>query len=75
MPPEKWKNASVDPFMQNVFSHPYQFDESDFQFKGCWVLFQKKLLLVNSREPGQKPRFAASDLVLHCLPMFHKKGC
>ena len=26
----------------------------------------------NSGEPGQT-RFAASDLVLHCLPMSHKK--
>ena len=24
-------------------------------------------------EPAQMPHFAASDLVLHCLPMSHKK--
>ena len=29
--------------------------------------------LANSGEPDQMPRFAASDLVLHCLPMSHKK--
>ena len=26
----------------------------------------------NSEEPDQTPRFAASDLDLHCLPMSHK---
>ena len=30
-------------------------------------------MLANSGEPDQTPRFAASDLVLHCLPMSHKK--
>ena len=33
----------------------------------------KKLLFANSGEPDQTPRFAASDLVLHCLPMSDKK--
>ena len=27
----------------------------------------------NSGEPDQRPHLAASDLVLHCLPMSHKK--
>ena len=35
--------------------------------------FEKKLLYANRGEPDQMPRFAASDLVLHCLPMSHKK--
>ena len=35
--------------------------------------FLKKLLYSNSGEPDQTLHFAASDLVLHCLPMFHKK--
>ena len=26
-------------------------------------------------KPDQMPHFAVSDLVLHCLPMSHKKGC
>ena len=34
----------------------------------CCVLWQ-----ANSKEPDQMPCFAASDLVLHCLPMPHKK--
>ena len=28
--------------------------------------------VTNSGEPDQTPHFAASDLVLHCLPMSHK---
>ena len=34
--------------------------------------FEKKFLISNSEEPDQTPRFAASNLVLHCLPMSHK---
>ena len=30
-------------------------------------------LFANSGEPDQRPRSAASDLVLHWLPMSHKK--
>ena len=30
-------------------------------------------MLANSGEPDQTPQNAASDLVLHCLPMSHKK--
>ena len=37
----------------------------------CKIL--KKLLFANTGELNQTPRFAASDLVLHCLPMSHKK--
>ena len=50
-----------------------------FPFQGFWVVIfifnqiLKKLLYANSGEPDQTPRFAASDLVLHCLPMFHKR--
>ena len=35
---------------------------------------QKKLLLVNSGDPDQTRHIVASDLVMHCLPMFHKKN-
>ena len=31
------------------------------------------LLYANSGEPDQTQRFAASDLVLHCLPLSYKK--
>ena len=30
-------------------------------------------MLANSGEPEQTPQSAASGLVLHCLPMTHKK--
>ena len=33
----------------------------------------KILLFANSGEPDQTPHFVASDLVLHLLPMSHKK--
>ena len=33
----------------------------------------KKLLFANSGEPDQTPHFAVFDLVLHCLPMSHKR--
>ena len=33
----------------------------------------KRVLYGNSGEPNQMPHFAASGLVLHCLPMSHKK--
>ena len=35
--------------------------------------FEKKLLYANRGEPDQMSHFAASDLVLHCLPMSHNK--
>ena len=65
--------------MPNLFSHPFQMDESisnlrvvgwyfSFLFK-----FKKKFLQATSREPDQMPSIVASDLVLHCLPMSHKK--
>ena len=31
--------------------------------------FKRNFLIANSGEPDQTPRFAASDLVLHCLPL------
>ena len=39
------------------------------------ILFKslKKFLFANSGEPDQTSRFVASDLRLHCLPLFHKK--
>ena len=37
------------------------------------IFKKKKLMLANSGEPDQTSRIAASDLVLHCLPISHKK--
>ena len=56
--------------MLNVFSHPYQLEESISNFSVVgWYLsfvfnFQKKLLYANSGDP---------DLGMHCLHMSHKK--
>ena len=33
----------------------------------------QKVKHANSAEPDQTPRCAASNLVRHCLPMFHKR--
>ena len=76
---ENTKTEFINPFKLNVISHCYQLDESISNF---WVddwyfsflfIFQLKLLFANSGEPDQTPHFAAFDLVLHCLPMSHKK--
>ena len=39
-----------------------------------YLNFLKKRLYANSGEPDQKPRFAASVLVMHCLPISHKNA-
>ena len=38
-----------------------------------FIKILKEFLFANSGEPDQTPHFVASDLVLHCLPMSHKK--
>ena len=38
-----------------------------------FIKISKDTSVSNSGEPDQTPRFAASDLVLHCLSMSHKK--
>ena len=42
-----------------------------FQF---YSNFRRLLLYATSGKPDQTPRFVTSDLVLHCLPMSHKKN-
>ena len=67
----------LNPFnMPNVFSHPYQLEESS-----CWVVFFIFIhILKESSVRSKQSRtwsdvaFVTSDLVLHCLPMSHKKG-
>ena len=36
--------------------------------------FQRNILLANSGDPDQMPNSLASNWVLHCLHMYHKKG-
>ena len=76
---QRVKIKFLNPFMPNVFSNPYQLDNSISNsrvVRWCFsVSFKilKKLLQANRREPDQTPLFVASDLVLYCLPMSHKK--
>ena len=54
----------------------YILEESICYLKGirCDLLglfgSRQKLLLANSGDPDQMPHYAASDLGLHCLPMY-----
>ena len=59
--------------------HPYQLDKSTFISKGIrsdfsfLFHFPMKFMKANIIAPDGTPRFAASHLVLFCLPMSHKK--
>ena len=35
---------------------------------------QNRFLLANSEDPDQTPRSVASELCLHCLPMYQNMG-
>ena len=65
------KVVFFNPFRPYVFSHPYQMDEtiSNLRVVGLYFSFLFKFLFANSGGPDQTPRLAASDLVLHCLPI------
>ena len=58
---------------------PLSIGRVHFQTNGCWVAFfifiqvLKEILFANSGEPDQVPRFVASNLVLHCLPLSQKR--
>ena len=61
--------------------YPYQMDESICSFRGAHftlfssLYFKEKILLLPKRvDPAQTPLFAASGLVLHCLPMSYLWG-
>ena len=65
--------------MTNELSLLYHLDESTFIFRGSrsdffiFILFFDETLKAKRIAPAMKPRFAASHLVLFCLPMSHKK--
>ena len=65
----------LNPFIPNTFSHPYRLDKSisNLRVVGWYFSFLFKFSVSKSREDDQMPHFAASDLVLHCLPMSYKK--
>ena len=57
--------------------HPYQLYQSISVLRVVeWYYFlflklKENINLANSEDPDQTPRSVASDLGLHCLPMFH----
>ena len=63
--------------MPNVFSHPHQLDESISNFLLVGIFHFYSILKENPVSKQWRTlsdaAFAASDLVLHCLPMSHKK--
>ena len=64
--------------MPNAFSHLYQLDEfiSNFRVVGwCFSFsnFKRNFCLQTVENLIRHHIFAASDLVLHCLPVSHKK--
>ena len=74
-----WQIQScMNPHLPSGPVHPYQLDESIYNFRGGWCTFsflfyfEYIFLLANREDPDQTPRSTASDLGLHCLPMSQK---
>ena len=63
---------SFNPLTHSGHVHPYQLDESISTLRGeCYtfsffITFRMKIPVANSVDPDQTPRFAASNLRLHC---------
>ena len=59
--------------------YPYKLNKSICRSRGVWLINfnffmlilggNVQLLYTNSVDPAQAPRFAASHLYMHCLPM------
>ena len=70
---------TINPFVTNGLSHPYQFGESTFVYRSIRTdfsflfHFSMKNMCANIIAPDGKPHFAASHLGLLFLPMSHKK--
>ena len=70
--------GAVTPYLPSGPIDPYQLDKFISNFRGVWrafsflFCFKTVFLLANSEDPDQTPRFAASDLDLHCLAMSQK---
>ena len=69
----------INPYKSNVFSHFYQLDQSisilgvvGWRFS-LFFTFYLNILRANIEYPDETSRSVASDLVLHRLPMSHKK--
>ena len=67
----------VNPLVTNGLSHRYHLDESTFILGESGVIFMFYLIFEScvskQKAPDETPRFAASPLVLFCLPMSHKR--
>ena len=73
-------DCPINPLVTNGLSHPYHLDGSIFilrDIRGNLTFsfhFSMKIKLANRKASDGMPRFAASHLVLFCLPMSHKKA-
>ena len=71
-------DSNVNPFMPNVFSHPYQLEESisNFRVVGWYFsflfIFSRNFCKQTVDNLIRRCVFAASDLVINCLPISHK---
>ena len=69
-----------NPLSSDGLFHPYILEKSICYLRGIWGKFlglfgsRQKLLLANSGDPDQTLHYAASDLGLHCLPMYPFQG-
>ena len=69
----------INPYVTNGFSYPYHLDEYSFICRGIRsrflfsFYFSMKFKVANRIVLDGTPRFAASHLVIFCLPMSHKK--
>ena len=61
--------------MSNGLLYRYSSDQFISHIRGVWLslllprFIEIPVIYANSEEPDQTPRFAASDLGLHCLQM------
>ena len=62
----------VDPSILINWTRPFPILEMSGLRCHFYSIANRYSCLVNSENPDQTPRFAASDLGLHCLPMSHE---
>ena len=68
--------SGVNPLYSDGLFHPYKLEKSICYLRCIRCNFlglygsRQKLLLANSEDTDQMPHYAASDLGLHCLPMY-----
>ena len=69
---------SFNPFMPNALFYLISLNRCIFYIRSVWLdsiiiiivwFTEISELYANSEDPDQTPQYAASDQVLHCLPM------